>query len=104
MKLSKDELLEKVKSAFGESTDEIYISLLEDITDSMEDNTQELTAQIETLNAQIEELKQKYIDRFFNAGTTSEDETISDETDETIETDDVTIDDLFEDVEKKDEA
>lgn len=69
----------------------------------MEDNTQELTAQIETLNAQIEELKQKYIERFFNAGNTSE-ETISDEPDETIETEDVTIDDLFEDDEKKDEA
>ena len=99
MKLSKDELLAKVKSVFGDSTDENYISLLEDITDSMEDTTQELTETIEKLTQELAETKQKYIDRFFSTDETVEENAEVEEDTEDVET--VTIDDLFEE-DKKD--
>lgn len=99
MKLSKDELLAKVKNVFGDSTDENYISLLEDITDSMEDTTQELTETIEKLTQELAETKQKYIDRFFSTDETVEENTEVGEDTEDVET--VTIDDLFEE-DKKD--
>lgn len=99
MKLSKDELLAKVKDAFGDSTDESYISLLEDIADSMEDTTQQLTETIEKLTQELAETKQKYIDRFFSTDETVEENTEIEEDTEDVET--VTIDDLFEE-DKKD--
>ncbi len=100
MKLSKDELLAKVKNVFGDSTDETYISLLEDIADSMEDTTQELTETIEKLTQELAETKQKYIDRFFTTEETKEPEEENKE-DETEDIEDVTISDLFEE-DKKD--
>lgn len=94
MKLSKEEILEKLKSEHEAPTEEGYISLLEDISDSMEDVNAELTETIEKLTAQVEELKQKYIDRFF---TTEDEET--EETEEGEESpEEVEIDDLFEEV------
>lgn len=99
MKLSKDELLAKVKNVFGASTDENYISLLEDIADSMEDTTQELTETIEKLTQELAETKQKYIDRFFSTDETVEENAEGEEDTEDVET--VTIDDLFEE-DKKD--
>ena len=95
MKLSKDELLSKVKAEHETPTEEGYISLLEDISDSMEDVTEELTATIEALTAQVEELKQKYIDRFFTTEETEETEGTEDDTEEP---EDVEIDDLFDEV------
>lgn len=97
MKLSKEEILEKLKSEHEAPTEEGYISLLEDISDSMEDCTTELTETIEKLTAQVEELKQKYIDRFF----TTEETEATEETEEGEETEspeEVEIDDLFEEV------
>lgn len=72
MKLSKEELIEKINGLAIE--DEIKISLLEDITDSMEivepDNTE-----LEEIKTKYEELKTKYKERFLK-GTeeTNEDE------------------------------
>lgn len=94
MKLSKTELLAKVKDAFGDSQDEKYISLLEDITDSMEDVTAELTDTIEKLTKELADTKQKYIDRFFTEEEPEEKE--EEGTDESTDVEDVTIDDLFE--------
>lgn len=96
MKLSKDELLTKVKDVFDGSTDEKYISLLEDISDSLEDHTEELTQQVETLTSQVEELKQKYIDRFFTA-TEEPAEVVEEQAEEPAEEEETEIEDLFED-------
>lgn len=104
MKLSKDELLGKVKDAFGDSTDEKYISLLEDISDSMEDVNAELTQTVETLTQELADLKQKYIERFFTADETQPEEQTEEPTEEDNESvEDVTIDELFEDDKKEGE-
>ena len=96
MKLSKEELLSKVKAEHETPTEDGYVSLLEDISDSMVDVNEELTATIEALTAQVEELKQKYIDRFFS----TEDDVTEDvsEDEETEDIEETQIDDLFEEV------
>ena len=95
MKLSKDELLSKVKAEHEAPTEEGYISLLEDISDSIIEAC-ELTKTIEALTAQVEELKQKYIERFFTTEETEETEATEGTTEEPEE---VEIEDLFEEVE-----
>lgn len=72
MKLSKEELIEKINGLAIE--DEIKISLLEDISDSMEivepDNSE-----LEDIKAKYEELKTKYKERFLKGSEeTDEDE------------------------------
>ena len=61
MKLSKDELISKINEATID--DEIKISLLEDISDSMDvqevDNTE-----LESIKTKYDELKEKYKERF----------------------------------------
>lgn len=96
MKKTKDEILESVKAYHDAPTEETYISLLEDITDSFEDVSEELTATIENLTQQLAELNQKYIDRFFSAG---EEDPTEDKEDNEEENEKVEIDDLFEEVE-----
>lgn len=70
MKLSKEELIEKVNGLAIE--DEVKISLLEDITDSMEiaepDNSE-----LEDIKAKYEELKTKYKERFLKGSEEKED-------------------------------
>lgn len=99
MKLSKDELLSKVKAEHESPSEEGYISLLEDISDSMDDGSEELTATIEALTAQVEELKQKYIDRFFTTEETEETEGTEGTDGDTEDPEEVEIDDLFDEVE-----
>lgn len=72
MKLSKEELIEKINGLAIE--DEIKIALLEDVTDSMEivepDNSE-----LEEVKAKYEELKTKYKERFLKGSEeTDEDE------------------------------
>lgn len=72
MKLSKEELIEKINGLAIE--DEIKIALLEDVTDSMEivepDNSE-----LEEIKSKYEELKTKYKERFLKGSEeTNEDE------------------------------
>ena len=62
MKLSKDELISKINGL--EIDDEVKISLLEDVTDSMEVAPEVDNTEIEKLKAENEELKTKYKERF----------------------------------------
>ena len=59
MKLSKDELISKINGL--EIDDEVKISLLEDVTDSME-------VAEEVDNTELEEVKAKYEDLFDEKG------------------------------------
>ena len=62
MKLSKEELLIKVKEYIGEDTSEEAVSLLEDVDDSMSDSDDgEWEKKYHELD---ESWKQKYIERF----------------------------------------
>lgn len=62
MKLSKDELISKINGL--EIDDEIKISLLEDVTDSMEVAEEVDNTELEEVKAKYEELKTKYKERF----------------------------------------
>ena len=74
-KLTKEEMKQKYNDAITEN-DDLLISLLEDIEDSMEDVvfSEEEKKELETLrediakkDAEIEELKRKYKERFLSA-------------------------------------
>lgn len=65
MKMTKDELLAKVREQGGESPDDFTISLLEDISDSMDEAIVEtLTAEKQKLEEDYTALKKAYADRF----------------------------------------
>lgn len=70
MKLSKEELIEKINGY--EIDDEIKIELLENISDSMEINETDNT-ELEEIKTKYEELKEKYKERFLS-GEKVEDE------------------------------
>lgn len=63
MRLSKEELLTKVKGYIGDRTDDESISLIEDITDSFEETTDN-SEEIDRLKSENEDLRRKYIERF----------------------------------------
>lgn len=68
MKLSKQELKEKVSNSITDN-DELVLSLLEDIEDSINENTsetEELKTKYEELNQKYSDLMAKYKDRFLN--------------------------------------
>lgn len=69
MKLSKDELISKINGL--EIDDEIKISLLEDITDSMEVAPEADNSELEEVKAKYEELKAKYKERFLKGDEVS---------------------------------
>ena len=73
MKLSKEELLEKVKTYVGDRTDDETISLIEDVSDSMEvtDDSEKWKEKFEELDNQWRE---KYIVRFSEPSDVKEDE------------------------------
>ena len=74
MKLSKEELLEKVKVYVGDRTDDETISLIEDISDSMEvaDDDENWKEKYEELDNQWRE---KYIARFSEPSMVKDDGT-----------------------------
>lgn len=63
MKLSKEELIEKINSLAID--DEIKISLMEDVSDSVE-MQEDHSSEVEELKAKYEELKNKYKERFLS--------------------------------------
>lgn len=92
MKLSKEELIEKVKAYVGDRTDDETISLIEDISDSMEvaDDDENWKEKYEELDNQWRE---KYIARFSEPSNVVEDDIKS----EPVETN--SYEDLFEEKE-----
>lgn len=69
MKLTKEDLLEKVKSYIGDRTDDETISLIEDISDSIDDN-ENWEEKYKTLD---NEWREKYIARFSEPSELKED-------------------------------
>lgn len=72
MKLSKEELLEKVKTYVGDRADDETIEIIEDISDSFEDSesaedVEKLKTEYETKLANLDsEWREKYKARFFS--------------------------------------
>lgn len=66
MRLNKDDLINKISEY--DLSDDIKISLLEDVSDSIDDSTlvEDLQKTIEDITKERDEIKQKYIDRFKN--------------------------------------
>lgn len=94
MKLSKEELLEKVKVYVGDRTDDETISLIEDISDSMEvaDDNENWKEKYDELDNQWRE---KYIARFSEPSMVKDDDIKV----EPLETH--SFDDLFEEKESE---
>lgn len=65
MKLSKEELKQKISDSITDN-DDLVISLLEDVEDSMEENSAPDNSELEELKEKYEELKGKYKERFLN--------------------------------------
>ena len=95
--LSKDEMLEKTRAILGERTDDEAIAFIEDVTDTYDSisgaipgyTEEEVTAKV---NEVEEKWRKKYRDRFFgNSGDDDDDEP----DDGNTNTEEVTIDDLF---------
>lgn len=96
MKLSKEELLIKVKNYIGDDTSEEAVSLLEDVDDSMSDsNDGEWEQKFHELD---ESWKQKYIERFGSGEPeqNKEDDSKEDESKEDDSEEEKTFDELFE--------
>ena len=70
-KLTKDELLERVKNFLGEDTSDDALALIEDITDSVEVDTEDWKTKYEEND---KEWRQKYKDRFFSKEVDDKDE------------------------------
>lgn len=93
-KLSKDELIEKVKNYVGDRTDDETIEIIEDISDSIDSSdADEWKKKYEENDAMW---RDKYISRFFEK---NEDEN-EDYTDEDDEKEYKSFEDLFEEEEK----
>jgi hypothetical protein len=95
MKLTKDELLKKLKDRVGEDTSDETISFIEDITDTIndyEERVNDTTNWKQKYTENDEAWKKKYRDRFFNTPV-KEDEQIDDTDDDKPKQ--LTFDDLF---------
>lgn len=95
-KLSKDELLEKVRTYVGDRTDDETLAIIEDISDSFDSSDADEWKQKYEENDKM--WRDKYISRFFEKN----DDGIEDPTDEKDdeEKEYKTFEDLFEEEEK----
>ena len=88
MRLSKAELLAKVKSYIGDRTDDESIEIIEDISDSFSDesfNEEEIKKEYEEkLKTLDSEWRKKYTDRFFSNDKPDEREEEEEEEEEEI--------------------
>lgn len=82
MRLSKDELIAKVKAYTGDRTDDETLTLIEDVTDT-------ITGVDVNWEEKYNDLAKKYKDRFTESGVEEK------ETEEPEEKEDIKIDDLF---------
>ena len=88
-KLSKDELIEKVKKYVGDRTDDETIEIIEDISDSIDSSDADEWKKKYEENDKM--WRDKYISRFFEKN----DEEIEDPTNEDDEKEYKTFEDLF---------
>lgn len=93
-KLSKDELIEKVKKYVGDRTDDETIEIIEDISDSIDSSDADEWKKKYEENDKM--WRDKYISRFFEKN----DEENEDPTNEDDEKEYNTFEDLFEEEEK----
>lgn len=104
MKLSKEELLEKVKTYVGDRTDDESLEIIEDISDSLEssesaEKIEEIKTEYESKLANLDnEWREKYKARFFS----EKDDTGNDDDDKSDTSDEEKTDysDLFEEKEE----
>ena len=82
MKLSKDELKQKVNELVNDN--DIAIQLLEDIEDSMEVGEVD-TSKIDELQAKLDDLQEKYKQRFLKGDDKKDAEDKKEEVDEELE-------------------
>ena len=101
-KLSKDELIEKVKKYVGDRTDDETIEIIEDISDSIDSSDADSidSSDADEWKKKYQEndkmWRDKYISRFFEKNN----EEIEDPTNEDDEKEYKTFEDLFEEEEK----
>lgn len=94
-KLSKDELIEKVKKYVGDRTDDETIEIIEDISDSIDSSDADEWKKKYEENDKM--WRDKYISRFFEKNEEeNEDPTTEDDDDKEYKT----FEDLFEEEEK----
>lgn len=93
-KLSKDELIEKIKKYVGDRTDDETIEIIEDISDSIDSSDADEWKKKYEENDKL--WRDKYISRFFEKNA----EENEDPTDEDDEKEYKTFEDLFEEEEK----
>lgn len=89
MKLTKEQLLEKIKPIIGDSTDDNVLSLLEDINDTFNSSDEDYKVKYEEeVKGRAEDNKNwavKYRDTFFNPKAKEELENIDNNNDENEE-------------------
>ena len=99
MKLTREELLEKVKNYVGDRNDDVSIELIEDISDSFvesesAEDTEKIKAEYEAKIADLDnEWREKYKARFFSKDENEDD--VEDEEEEEV-TEKTDYSDLFE--------
>lgn len=96
-KLSKDELIEKVKKYVGDRTDDETIEIIEDISDSIDSSDADEWKKKYEENDKM--WRDKYISRFFEKND-EENEDTTNEDDDDDEKEYKTFEDLFDEEEK----
>jgi hypothetical protein len=94
-KLSKDELIEKVKKYVGDRTDDETIEIIEDISDSIDSSDADEWKKKYEENDKM--WRDKYISRFFEKNEQENEDTTNEDDDEKEYK---TFEDLFEEEEK----
>lgn len=94
-KLSKDELIEKVKKYVGDRTDDETIEIIEDISDSIDSSDADEWKKKYEENDKM--WRDKYISRFFEKNDQENEDTTNEDVDEKEYN---TFEDLFEEEEK----
>lgn len=87
MKLSKEELIEKINSLGID--DEIKISLMEDISDSVDAKAEPDNTELEEIKAKYEELKEKYKARFLEGSEEKPEEKEDDQEEDELKEEEV---------------
>ena len=101
-RLTKDQLLTKLKGVLGENTTDEAIGLIEDVTDTydeMEKEAKDKTDWKGKYEQNDAEWRKKYTDRFYN-GAPAEGDKGDDGTDETVPPEQLSFDSLFEENKK----
>lgn len=102
MKLSKEELLEKVKTYVGDRTDDESLEIIEDISDSFEssdsaEKIEEIKTEYESKLANLDnEWREKYKARFFSKKDNSDDNSNSSDDGDDDDDEKTEYSDLFE--------